>query len=51
MLDGVNTNKKTAVLVYDFFCNFEISVALELWALGFGKMLGIDIPGENFGIK
>ena len=25
--------KKTAVLIYDSFCNFEISVALEILAL------------------
>lgn len=25
--------KKTAVLVYDQFCNFEISVALEILAM------------------
>jgi len=121
VIDSVNINKKTAVLLYDSFCNFEISVALELlaltgkrivifgkqkepvcseeglrvlpdasleedlaemvgwddnlrnpveegyiisdniitsvsynfvrWALGFGKKLGIDIAGENFGVK
>lgn len=33
MLNGVNTNKKTAVLLYDSFCNFEISVVLELLTL------------------
>lgn len=33
MIDSVNINKKTAVLLYDSFCNFEISVALELLAL------------------
>lgn len=26
--------KKTAVLLYDSFCNFEISVAMEVLVLG-----------------
>lgn len=76
--------QKTAVLIYNQFCNFEISVALEALALGgrsvtinpiedgylisgniitsvsyefvrfglaFGRLLGIDIPPETFGIK
>ena len=32
-MDSVNTNKKIAVLLYDSFCYFEISVALEILAL------------------
>lgn len=31
-MENVNT-KKTAVLIYDQFCNFEISVALEILAM------------------
>lgn len=57
--------KKTAVLIYNSFCNFEFSVALEIitdniitsisynfvkWGLAFGRMIGIDIPPETFGI-
>ena len=39
MLGSVKVNKKTAVLVYDFFCNFEISVILELLALAGKKIV------------
>lgn len=41
--------KKTAVLIYDSFCNFELSVALEI--LAFAKMLDIEISPATFGIK
>ncbi|MGO4987590.1 hypothetical protein ACTQ46_04855 [Gallicola sp. Sow4_E12] len=30
---------KTAVLIYDSFCNFEISVALEILALNNRKII------------
>ena len=39
MLGSVKGNKKTAVLVYDSFCNFEISVILELLALAGKKIV------------
>lgn len=29
----------------------SVSYNFVKWALGFGKMIGIDIPGENFGVK
>ncbi len=32
--------KKTAVLIYDSFCNFEISVALEILALSGKEIIG-----------
>lgn len=48
--------KKTAVLIYDKFCNFEISVALEILALNnkeidvFGKTLDPIISEEGLKI-
>lgn len=35
----------TENIITSVSCNFV------KWALGFGKMLGIEIPGENFGLK
>jgi len=29
----------------------SVSYNFVRWALGFGKLLGIDIPSENFGVK
>lgn len=34
---------KTAVLIYDSFCNFEISVALEILALNNIKSINSNI--------
>ncbi len=36
--------KKTAVLIYDQFCNFEISVALEILALGKRILIFLQKP-------
>lgn len=38
---------------YIIFGNVITSVSYNFvqWALGFGKLLGIDIAGENFGVK
>lgn len=43
--------KKTAVLIYNEFCNFEISVALEMMAMAFGRAIGIEVYPKSFGLK
>ena len=47
-IEGGYCMRKVAVLVYDQFCNFEFSVALEMLAMAFGKALGIEVYPKSF---
>ena len=43
--------KKTAILLYDSFCNFEISVALEILALAEKPITVFGITKQAIEVK
>ena len=43
--------KKTAILIYDSFCNFEISTVLEILALAKNRLRFLELQERQSEVK